>query len=176
MHTATIVDNAVYVSASTKYPNGTCYKLDANSGSVIWNVTIPDWSTAPGGNLFASPTVASDLGMVFVRADRCFNYALNATTGQTIWIHKNYVDPGQPLRGGPEQHDAILYVDSLLYFNNYYVTDCLNATDGSVVWESYLARETVAPGISYAYQRLYFVNQNRVLYVLDAQTGANFIL
>ncbi len=58
-----------------------------------------------------------------------------------------------------------------------YVTDCLNATDGSVVWKlCNLAMETVAPGISYAYQRLYFVNQNRVLYVLDAQTGANFIL
>ncbi|MCW4016322.1 MAG: PQQ-binding-like beta-propeller repeat protein [Candidatus Bathyarchaeota archaeon] len=167
--TPTIVDNAIYISATTPSPNGTLYKLDANTGNEIWNVAIPYFYSV-GNNMLASPTVAE--GMVFVRGSHRFNYALNATTGETIWMYDGLHNPGTPEQlGGAQQRDAILYKYGRVYFCDYYGISCRNATDGTELWYTYLSRETFSPGLSYAYQRIYVVTEAQVLYVLDALTG-----
>jgi outer membrane protein assembly factor BamB len=176
--TPTIDGNAVYVTSCTQPTNGTVYKLDASTGSVIWSLSIPYELTAtPGeGNfLLASPTVAPDLGMIFVRNGLLDNYGINATTGAIIWTFQSRSNPGAASVGqfgGVIQIDSPLYVDGLLYMNNYYSIDCVNASDGTTVWSTYMSREDISGGITYAPGRVYVVTEVRCVYVLDAVTGA----
>jgi hypothetical protein len=67
---------------------------------------------------------------------------------------------------------ATLYAYGALYINDYYGISCLNATDGSRLWYTYLSREDVAEFISYSFDRIYVVTQAGVLFVLNALTGA----
>jgi len=180
----TISGNAIYL-ASTRggYPvgsgpavtNGDFYRLDLN-GNVIWHNEIPyllNLTANRGNNLFASPTVAADLGMVFLRNGYRMNYAFNATTGATLWTYDGMYNPGTPGQaGGAPQMDALLYKYGALYFGDYYGISCLNATNGKAVWFTYLSREVNMQGLTYAYGRVYVVTEAGVLYVLDASTGA----
>ena len=179
--TPAVDDNAVYICSCTQPVNGTVYKLDANTGSVIWQLGIPYELTATpaytaggssGNYLLASPTVAA--GMVFVRNGYLDNYAVNATTGAIIWDYTAMVNPlgyaiGQA--GGVIQIGTPLYAYGAIYINDYYGISCLNATDGSRIWYSYLSREDLASP-TYAYGRIYVVTEARVIYVLNAWTGA----
>jgi outer membrane protein assembly factor BamB len=171
--TPTIVDNAVYVASSTPVPDGTLYKLDASDGSVIWNVAIPyvlDRSGDMGHYLFASPTVGD--GKVFVRSGLYMNYALDATTGETIWACEARINPGTSYQaGGVIQQCAMLYVHDRVFFNDFYGISCRNATDGSEIWYTWLSRENLAQGLTYAYNRIYTVTEARCLYVLDEASG-----
>ncbi len=172
--TPSIVDNAVYVASCNQPVNGILFKLDANSGAVIWQKDIPyvlDKTLGSGNFLFASPTVAD--GMVFVRSGLRMNYALNAATGATIWTYDGRFNPGTPQQsGGVIQQNAVLYKNGAVYFNDFYGITCRNATDGTEVWYTYLSRENLSPGLSYAYGRIYTVAESGVLYVLDASSGA----
>ncbi len=67
--------------------------------------------------------------------------------------------------------NAPLYKYGCLYFNDYYGISCKNATDGTEIWFTYLSRENLSPGLTYAYGRVYTVNELGILYVLDALTG-----
>jgi len=172
--TPTIVGNAIYIPASTQPTNGTLYKLDL-SGNVIWQKQFPyqrDRNYELRNFLIASVTVAPDLGMVYLRNGIRMNYALNATTGETIWSYTGMWNPGTIYPGGVEQFMPMLYNEGLLYFNDYYGINCLNATDGSKVWYMYASREDLAQGISYSYQRIYTVTEAGSIYVLNAKTGA----
>jgi eukaryotic-like serine/threonine-protein kinase len=180
----TISGDAIYL-ASTRggYPvgsgpavtNGDFYKLDLN-GNVIWHNEIPyvlDKTPNRGNWLFATPTVAPDLGLVFLRNGYRLNYAINTTTGATVWIYDGKYNPGTLNQlGGAPQIDAILYKYGLLYFGDYYGVTCRNATTGAEVWYTYLSRECAMQGISYSYGRIYTANEMGVLYVLDAITGS----
>jgi len=172
--TPTIVDNAIYIPSCTPIPTGKFYKLDLN-GNVIWNLTIPyvlDKTLGSGNFLMASATVAPDLGMVFLRNGLRLNYALNATTGATIWTYDGRYNPGTPFQsGGVSQIQTMLYKYGTLYFNDFYGITALNALNGSEVWHAYLSRESLAQGLSYAYGRVYTVNEAGALYVLDSLTG-----
>jgi outer membrane protein assembly factor BamB len=181
--TPTIVDGKVYFPSSTGgYPitiappsaNGDFYCLDASNGAVVWHNQIPyvlNLTTGYGNFLFASPTVAG--GMVFVSNGFIYDYAFNATTGATIWTHKQRFNAGTPNQlGGVIQMNAPLYKYGKLYFNDYYGISCLNANNGSEIWYTYISRENVAQGLVYAYGRVYTVSEFGVLYVLDALTGA----
>lgn len=170
--TPTIVDNALYITSTTPQPSGKVLKLDANTGQVLLNVSIPytHRSLGTGDTMIASPTVAN--GMIYVRTGVYSNYALNATTGQTIWEYDAMYNPGTPSQnGGTQQIGAPLCKYGLVYINDYYGITALNALNGSIVWQSYTSREDLAQGISYSYGRIYVVNEAGILHVLDAQTG-----
>jgi outer membrane protein assembly factor BamB len=123
-----------------------------------------------GNHIHASPTVAE--GMVFVSNGFYYNYALNATTGETIWTSTQRFNPGTGSQiGGVIQMNAPLYKYGRLYMNDYYGVVCLNATDGTEIWFTWLSRENVAQGLTYSYGRVYTVNEIGVIYVLDALTG-----
>jgi outer membrane protein assembly factor BamB len=178
-----IFDNAIYV-ASTRggYPygqgplvtQGDFYKLDMN-GNILWNKTIPyDLTHSPGsGNwLFATPTVAPDLGLVFLRNGFRMTYAINATTGDTVWSYDGRYNAGTPFQlGGTPLVDAVLYKYGRIYFNDYYGVVCLNATNAKELWFTYLSRENSMQGTTFSYGRIYTVTEAGVLYVLDATTG-----
>jgi hypothetical protein len=65
----------------------------------------------------------------------------------------------------------MLYKYGTLYFNDFYGIVALNALNGSEVWYAYLSRESLAQGLSYAYGRVYTVDEAGTLYVLDSLTG-----
>jgi outer membrane protein assembly factor BamB len=172
MATPTIVDNAIYIPVTTEVPNGTVYKLDM-AGNVIWQKEIPynlTLTAGDGGYMLASATVAE--GMVFVRSALRANYALNATTGDIIWTYDARYNPGTPFQsGGVHQFMPMLYKYGALYFNDYYGITCLDAANGTEIWHTYLSRESLAQGVSYAYKRIYTVTEFGVLFVLDALSG-----
>jgi outer membrane protein assembly factor BamB len=178
----TVVDNAVYFPSTTGgYPvgwgptvtNGSLYKLDANTGAVIWQKQIPYVlnATSSAGNFFLS-TVTYGNGMVFLRNSFLKTYGINATTGDIIWIYSGQFNPGTPSQaGGVVQINAPLYRYGALYMNDYYGVVCLNALNGSRVWYTWTSRENLSPALAYAYNRIYTVNEIGVLYVLDSITG-----
>jgi outer membrane protein assembly factor BamB len=168
----TIADNAIYVPSSTDSPNGTFYKLDL-SGNLIWKKSIPyvlDLTPGAGYWLFTTPTYAD--GVVFLRNAFRLNYAINATTGDTIWTYDGQYNPGTPSQlGGVMQINAMVYSYGKLYFNDFYGITCLDAKNGSVIWTTWLSRENLAQGLAYSYGRIYTVSELGALYVLDALTG-----
>lgn len=179
--TPTIVDGRIYFPSCTggypiylaaPSPYGDFYCLDANNAAVIWHKQIPyvlNRTVGWGNYIFASPTVAQ--GMVFVSNGYWFNYGLNATTGETIWTTTQRYAPGTGQDGGVIQMNAPLYKFGKLYFNDYYGITCRNATDGTELWFTYISRENLDQGLTYAYNRVYTVTEFGVLYVLDALTG-----
>ncbi|MCW4018250.1 MAG: PQQ-binding-like beta-propeller repeat protein [Candidatus Bathyarchaeota archaeon] len=168
----TIADNAIYVPSSTDSPNGTFYKLDL-SGNLIWKKSVPyvlDLTPGAGYWLFTTPTYAD--GVVFLRNAFRLNYAINATTGDTIWTYDGQYNPGTPSQlGGVMQINAMVYSYGKLYFNDFYGITCLDAKNGSVIWTTWLSRENLAQGLAYSYGRIYTVSELGALYVLDALTG-----
>jgi outer membrane protein assembly factor BamB len=180
--TPTIVNGKIYFPSCTggypiylaaPSPTGDFYCLNADSGSVVWHKEIPyvlNETVGWGNYIFASPTVAQ--GMVYVSNGYKFNYALDANTGATIWTTTQRVNPingGQ--NGGVIQMNAPLYKYGKLYFNDYYGISCRNATDGTELWFTYISRENLDQGLTYAYGRVYTVTEFGTLYVLDALTG-----
>ena len=176
--TVSVVDNAVYAAAcspaSGSQGNGSLYKLDANSGNMIWISRIPysmNRTNGQGNYMFAAPTVAS--GMVFIRSGLFYTFGVNATTGTIIWKYEarfNIGTPGQT--GGVIQINAPLYKYGKIYMNDFYGIVCLNATNGTEVWYTYLSREDISEGLAYSFGRIYAVTESRCLYVLDAQGGS----
>ncbi|MCW4004582.1 MAG: PQQ-binding-like beta-propeller repeat protein [Candidatus Bathyarchaeota archaeon] len=153
--------------------NGTFYKLDANSGSIIWRREIPyvlNRTSGSGNFLLATATVAE--GKVFVRNGFYFNYALNATNGETIWTSTARFNEGTPTQwGGVIQINAPLYRHGYIYMNDYYGIVCLNATTGKEQWFTFLSRENLSPALAFSYGRVYTVNEVGNVFVLDWLTG-----
>jgi eukaryotic-like serine/threonine-protein kinase len=176
--TTIIADNALYAAACTPASgsagNGTLYKLDANSGSLIWQSPIPycmNRSSGSGNFLFAAPTIAN--GVVFIRSGIFYTFGVNATTGKIIWKYEGRFNEGTPGQtGGVIQNNAPLYRNGRVYMSDFYGVVCVNATNGQEIWFAWLSRENAAEGLAYSFGRLYTVTENRVLFVIDAQTGA----
>jgi len=167
--TLTVDNGSVYIpSSASGGGGGKLFKLDANTGNLIFNVTIPGFGGS--SSIMASATVGA--GMVFVRAQNRYNYALNATTGDIIWMVDARYNLGTPEQAASvSQVCAMLYKYGRVYFNDYYGISCVNAFNGSELWHTWLGRENMAQGLSYSYGRIYTVNENGVLYVLDSLTG-----
>jgi outer membrane protein assembly factor BamB len=169
--TPVVYNNAVYITSSTQ-PNGSVYCLEAATGNIIWNATMA-YYTLVGPYLVASPTLAPDLNLLFVRDGYRLNYALNASTGATVWTYQALNNPSTPQQAnGAAQMGSMIYKYGKVYLNDYYGVSCLNATDGTRLWYTYLNRENLAQSLTCSYGRIYTVNEARMIYVLDAQTGA----
>jgi outer membrane protein assembly factor BamB len=167
--TPCITSDGIYVPASTPGANGTFYKLNLN-GQLIWKDSIPYFSS--GGWMDAAPTVAPDLGLVFLRRDYRLTYGINATTGDILWTYDARINSGTPGQAnGVMEVNSPLYTYGKIFMNDFYGIVCLDATTGNETWYSYLSRENLAQSLAYSYNRIYTVNELGVLYVLDATTG-----
>jgi outer membrane protein assembly factor BamB len=178
--TPAIDSTGAYFSTNTPGNDATFYKLDPNTGSVIWQDSVPyNWQLSAAsfvtyGGIDASPTLAPDMGMVFLRTMFVGNYGINSTNGNILWVYNSTTNAAGTFfqAGGVPQVQAPLYAYGAIYINDYYSISCINATNGARVWSTYLSREDISQGISYAYGRIYVVDELGVLYVLNAQTGA----
>ena len=96
--------------------------------SLIWQFfTGPSNSPSLADRLRASPAVVD--GIVYVGSNNSYFYALNATSGSSIW----QVNVGSNVESSAAVVDNVVYVGILWNGQNGYV-DALNATTGSVIW------------------------------------------
>jgi len=156
-----VVDGAVYI-ISQEPASGALYKLDANTGSLIWKKPIPYQLIFIGGtDLHASPTVAD--GMVFASSNAKDYYGVNATTGNIEWIYRY---------AGAEEFIvcSTIYNDGNLFLIGKFSIVCIDAKNGHFIWETFLGDELyVSP--SYADGKLYIATDQRSIYVINATNG-----
>jgi outer membrane protein assembly factor BamB len=170
-----VFDGAVYISASG-IPGQTgfhVFKVNATTGTQIYNIILNGYAGgASYPEFYTVAPVTLGGGMVFARAANRYNYAINATTGATVWFKDARYNPGTPGQSnGVTQAASMLYANGLVYMSDFYGVDCLNATTGNETWVTYTSRENLAPGLSYSPGRVYTVNEAGILNVLDAVTG-----
>jgi len=179
----TIYDNAIYIPSTTGgYPvgqgpavkNGDFYKLDLN-GNVIWHKEIPyklNLTPNRGNWLFATASVAPDLGLILLRNGYRETYGISMATGEIVWTHDGFFNPGTPTQAGAQpQTDAPCYAYGVVYLGNFYHISAINATNGQSIWDTYMSREVNHVGITYSYGRIYSATEAGAVYVLDADTG-----
>src|SRR5580704_4289123 len=110
-----------------------------------------------------SPAVAN--GVVYVGSDHGTVYALNASTGATLW---SYTTGGSSF-GSPAVANGVVYVGSWGDFDsNVYA---LNASTGAKLW-SYTTGARVVSSPAVANGVVYIGSDDDNLYALNASTGA----
>lgn len=158
-------DGAVFFT-SQQPSTGMLFKLNADTGQVMWNFTIPyNHSFLGGTELLGSPSVAA--GMVFASSDWGAYYAVNVESGQMVW---DFVNPAATefIVSSP------IYVNGDLYIINIFNIMCLNAANGQMVWTAYTGDELyVSP--SYADGKIYVATSERHIFVLDTTQGGKKI-
>ena len=172
--TPTIVNNAVYITPDQTGTNGYLYVLNANTGALINNITIPyvanPFTNITSGSMLAPVTVDTTDNLAFVQQVNERTYAVSLTSGTILWTYDAYYDPGDPGQWGTYNVPGVLYADGNVYFNEWYDIVCLNAVSGNVTWNLYLNRESDAPLSIYA-GLLYDVTNTFNVYVINAATG-----
>ncbi|MEM2108219.1 MAG: PQQ-binding-like beta-propeller repeat protein, partial [Candidatus Bathyarchaeia archaeon] len=160
-----VAEGAVYIT-SQEPTTGALYKIEADSGRLIWKKTLPYNSVFTGGtDMFGSPSVAD--GIIFASSNLREYYGINATTGETIWTFTN-----------PHAIEFIysspIYVNGQLFIINKFDITCLNATNGRTIWSAFTGDELyVSP--SYADGKIYVVTTERHIYILDAKNNGTKI-
>jgi outer membrane protein assembly factor BamB len=196
----TVSEGVVFMAGSSGL-----YALNASSGAQIWKL--------PTQGNFGITTVPARWGVyVYFSGSGVINtngspsvyshgvYALNASTGQTIWCH----DLGSITFSSPSVVDGVAFVgssDSLYAYNattggkmwNYPVADVvmgspavgygavyfgcadgnvygLNATTGMRLW-NYTTSNAISSDAAVADGAVYVCNQDRYLYAVNASTG-----
>lgn len=127
-------DGTIFIASTDR----TFYALDAATGDSVWNWTTPK-SRADRKEyfFFGTPTVAE--GKVFIggggrslRPPGVIMVALNATTGEEIWIVDT--DPD----GNSNQAFAATYFNGVLYMSEHNGASARNATTGELIWYQWL--------------------------------------
>ncbi len=183
--TPTIVNNVLYIAPDEIGPNGFLYEINAQTGGLLLNVTLPyavnpfinvtPLATVVGPNgqgIIASPTVDTADNLVLVRQVNGYTYAINATSGTIVWLYNATYNHGTPEQWGTENVGSLLYVNGIDYFSDYFSIVAVNAQNGTVIWSTYLSREDDAQLLSYSQGSIYACSNDGYLYVLNAASGA----
>ncbi|MCW4015853.1 MAG: PQQ-binding-like beta-propeller repeat protein [Candidatus Bathyarchaeota archaeon] len=177
-----VSDGAVYLSvgglsawkqADTGGDNGTLYKLNANTGAVIWETAIPYHRYTGSGQLvgrhfLASPVVAD--GIVFQASNAWGTYAIDVDTGEQIWWSNITTLPEHIITAALPYDITPVYVDGKIYIMDFFSILCRNATNGDLIWSQYLGHNWHG-GPLYADGKIYVASELQVCYVLNAETG-----
>jgi outer membrane protein assembly factor BamB len=160
--TPAVNDGYVYVSSQEPVV-GALYKLNADNGNFVWKHVLPYQTKLGGGtDMHASPTLAN--GVVYAASDASAYYAINATSGGTLWTYRD-PEAGEFIVCSP------IYVDDTLFVVDKFSIVALNAKNGSVIWTSFTGDELyVSP--TYADNKLYVVTDERNIWVLNATNGS----
>jgi outer membrane protein assembly factor BamB len=160
-----VADGGVYFTSQNP-SNGTLYKLDAATGSLVWTQQLPYvYSFVGGTEMIGSPSVAD--GMVFTSTDMRTYYAVNAATGEIMWT---FGDPSamEYIASSP------IYVNGQLFIIDKFSMTSLNATNGHTNWSFFTGDELyMAP--SYADGKIYMMTSQRHIFVLDANNNGSKI-
>jgi polyvinyl alcohol dehydrogenase (cytochrome) len=137
--TPAVVDGAVYVGDF----GGMLWKLDAETGQVIWSRSVSDYTGIAGDIARTSPSVA---GNTVVVGDllRPYMMGINAKTGDLRWITQVHPDPKGIMTGSPVLAGNTIYTGvsasgasapATATFRGAIVA--LNAQTGRIQWRSY---------------------------------------
>ena len=156
----TVVGGALYITARNAK---VIYKLNATTGSLIRNYTVPNVQY-----MTASVTVAK--GVIFYPAQSGAWYAINETTGNIIWSY--------PYRTSFATRNSysMLYFEGRVVFVDRFQVTCVNATTGEFLWWTYVAREVAgspiySPGRHVKDGKIYVATDARTYYCLNASDG-----
>lgn len=179
--TPTIVNNVVYIAPSqTSGTKGFLYELNAQTGALINNITIPyapnpflpnPAATITGRGISAPVTVDSADNIAFLQQVNMRTFAVNLTSGTILWTYDAYYNPGDPGQWGTNNVAGVLYAAGNVYFNEWYSIICLNAVTGNVTWTTYVSRESDSP-LSYYAGAVYADTYLNYVYALNGATGA----
>jgi outer membrane protein assembly factor BamB len=142
---------------------GVLYALDAHDGRVVWRREI---DRADGkADIKTTPTVISELGTVVFGAWSGKVYALDETSGQTVWEH----DTGGRIMGST----AYLPSTYTLFAGSPRGTlDAIDAVDGSMRWTYQVhARIMSSPAVSGDGRAVVFGASDGNVYAARADTG-----
>jgi outer membrane protein assembly factor BamB len=190
--TPTIVNNVVFIapnqgngslaSLSTNTHDGFLYEINAQTGALIENITIPyvenpfiaagnPAAYISGEGILAPVTVDSDDNIAFVQQINMRTNAVDLTSGKILWTYDAFYDPGYAGQWGVDNVAGVLFNAGHVYFNEWYNLVCLDAVTGNLTWSVYLNRESMNPITMYGgklYDTTYFFQ----VYVINAATGA----
>jgi outer membrane protein assembly factor BamB len=121
-----VVEDVVYAMDS----RSTVSAFSATNGSRLWRVDLEDDDE---DGLYFGGGIAADGGRIFVSTGFARVFALDAKTGDLLWIHKA---PG-PMRGAPVASDGRVFVITL---DNQLLV--LNAETGERLWNHVGVQET----------------------------------
>ena len=158
-----VVDGGVYFT-SEETNSGALYRLDANSGAVVWRQQIPyEYQFTGGVEMLGSPSVAD--GMVFASSDLRTYYCINANSGDIVWTFRD-PDAMEFIASSP------IYVNGQLYIIDKFSITSLNATNGHTNWSFFTGDELyISP--SYADGKIYMMTSQRHIYILDANNNGS---
>jgi outer membrane protein assembly factor BamB len=178
--TGAIMCNPTYIAGDGVYfasVDGFVYKVNADSGSVIWNVSTPI-----GLDIAMEGSACVGNGMVVIGSGAAKNapaqrgqmYCFNATTGERLWIYNqqsyNATTPNlQPVWTPLYLNHKTL--GPVFYFSDFFHFTCVNATNGKLIWTTYLTREHFGLP-AYADNKIFMPADTFGIYVCDATTGA----
>ncbi|MBK5115274.1 MAG: PQQ-binding-like beta-propeller repeat protein, partial [Candidatus Heimdallarchaeota archaeon] len=156
-----IADGALYV-LSQEPNSGALYKLEKNTGNLVWRKEIPYQEVFWGGtDLHASPAVAE--GKVFTSSNIKEYYAINATTGEVEWTYRNDY-AGEFILCSP------IYNEGRVFLVDHFSIVCVDSETGNTIWSNYLGYELyVSP--TYSDNKLYVVTDQRSVHILNATNG-----
>jgi polyvinyl alcohol dehydrogenase (cytochrome) len=136
--TPAVVDGAVYFGDF----GGSLWKLDAETGAVIWSHAVVDYTGIAGDIVRTSPSVA---GNTLIVGDLKHPYMLgiNKNTGDLRWITQVHPDPKGIMTGSPVLAGDTIYTGvsasgaggPSATFRGAIVA--LNAQTGRILWRSY---------------------------------------
>lgn len=159
--TVAVVNNDLYLTVKSP-GNGILYKIDAIDAAVKWKLEIP-YDARPPKEMPASPTVVD--GVVYTPSNGRTYFAINATTAEIIW---NYSVTDQA--GSMPAYGSMLYAKGKVYFSDFFGLTCLDASNGTKIWSTWLSRELYSSP-RYFMGKIYVGMENFVFYVIDAETG-----
>jgi outer membrane protein assembly factor BamB len=181
--TPVVADNIVYIAPDQTGPDGFLYELNAETGALLLNATIPyvvnpfvvagviSAAIAPAGQGIVAPlAVDSADGIVFVQQLNERTFAINATSGAILWTYDAFYNPTYPIQWGTTNDAGPLYANGEVYFDAWYSIVALNVYTGNVTWNTYLGREDTAP-LSISNENIYAVTVLNEVYVLKATNG-----
>lgn len=133
--------------------------LGTNPGPSPAGSLFRSWRFDTGGELYSSPAVSGNI--LIVGSKSGFLYALNATTGESLWAR----DLGQYIvRSSPALSDKTIVI------NNGYQVIALSIDDGSTLWSQDISfAGDTSPTI--AGSSVYIASQSGAVYSLALSTG-----
>lgn len=140
---------------------GNLFKVDANTGAVIWSKTISGYTGIPGDFARTTPAIDGDLLIFGTQGGRLFAganvVAVNKNTGALVWLTKPDNHPAAIVTQSAVVFDGLAYV-GVASFEEFYAAvipgyECcsfrgsllaLDVKTGVIVWKSYTAPEGYA--------------------------------
>jgi outer membrane protein assembly factor BamB len=134
-----IVDSKVYMTSQ----NYIFYCFDAFTGDIIWSDELYLWS----GTGISSPVVYD--GKVYQGLTYNYTYCWDANTGELIWRFQMEInDTGYGTMSCPTITDGKFYI-SKLHNNQRAHLFCLDAYNGSLIWDYYFGVEGTSSPVVY---------------------------